>query len=262
MGFPYASFKLGDYVSTTQGAQLNYRQGNQEWALYLQDTWKATRKLTIDYGLRSDFATRYKEQYNRLGQFDPTLANGNAGGHVGATRYASNCNCEFYPNPYPYAIGPRLGVAYQLDEKTVIRGGFGVNYQFVAASGGGIVSTNGAYPLSGINSFVNIQTPGSIVQPSWPVTDPNRFPTAGTVTGAPVYPDPNNLRPPRVSQWSLGIQRQLTKDLLVEAAYVGNRGVWELGSAFAVNGPLAFLSQISPAQYASLGLYQIGRAHV
>ena len=55
MGFGFASFLLGDYSSTTQTPQENYRQGNQEWGLFLQDTWKVTRKLTVDYGLRWDF---------------------------------------------------------------------------------------------------------------------------------------------------------------------------------------------------------------
>ena len=54
-----------------------------------------------------------------------TLANANAGGHPGATIFASNCGCPFYQPAYPFAIGPRLGVAYQIDPKTVFRGGMG-----------------------------------------------------------------------------------------------------------------------------------------
>ena len=152
-GFGYANFLLGDYTSTAQTPQLNYRQGNQEWGVFIQDTWKVTRKLTLDYGIRWDLSTTYKEQYGRLGQFDPNLANANAGGHPGATIYASTCNCQFYQPIYPYAVGPRLGVAYQLNPKTVLRGGFGVNYQFINATAGGIVTTNGAYPLAGHQSL-------------------------------------------------------------------------------------------------------------
>jgi hypothetical protein len=248
-GFGYASFLLGDYNSTAQTPQLNYKQGNQEWGLFIQDTWKVSRRLTLDYGLRWDYSTQYKEQYGRLGQFNPTLPNANAGGHPGATQYASTCNCAFYQPTYPYAIGPRLGVAYQLNDKTVLRGGFGINYQFVSASAGGTVSTNGAYPLAGINSFVNIETPGAIVAPAWPVTDPNRYPTLGTTTGSPIMPDANQLRPPRVSQWSIGIQRQITRNLITEVSYVANRGVWEPG------GPLGFESQIPASRYAQYGLY-------
>ena len=254
-GFGFASFLLGDYSSTTQTPQLNYRQGQQVWGLFLQDSWKITRKLTLDYGLRWDYATPYHEQYGRQGQFAMNVPNANAGGHPGATIYANNCNCSFYQNTYPYAIGPRLGAAYQIDPKTVLRAGWGINYQFIAASAGGIVSTNGAYPLAGINPYVNISSPGSIVQPAWPVTDPNRYPVLGTVSGAPVMPDANQLRPPRINQWSVGIQREITRSFIMEASYVANRGVWEQGSAFPASGPLGFLSQISPARFAQYGLY-------
>jgi hypothetical protein len=254
-GFGFANFLLGDYTSTAQTPQLNYRQGNQQWGVFIQDTWKVTRKLTLDYGIRYDLSTTYKEQYGRLGQFAATLPNANAGGHPGATIYANTCNCNFYQPIYPYAVGPRLGVAYQLTPKTVLRGGFGVNYQFIAATAGGTVTTNGAYPLNGINPFVNIETPGSIVAPAWPVTDNNRFPTAGTTTGLPVMPDANQNRPPRVTQYSIGVQRELTRDLLIEGSYIGNRGVWEQGATFGSSGPLGYQSQISPAMYAAYSLY-------
>ena len=65
-----------------------------------------------------------------------TLANANAGGQPGATIFANNCGCSFYQKTYPYAIGPRLGVAYQVNSKTVLRAGWGVNYQFVANAAG------------------------------------------------------------------------------------------------------------------------------
>ncbi len=155
-GFGFASWLLGDYgtatngvlSSTTQSAPYDYRMGYQQWAMYLQDSWKVTRKLTVDYGLRYDLATQPHEQYGRLGQFDETLANGNAGGHPGATIYADTCGCQFYQPSYPYAIGPRLGVAYQIDPKTVFRGGWGVQYTEVFGTAGGIVSSNGVYNVT------------------------------------------------------------------------------------------------------------------
>jgi hypothetical protein len=263
MGFGFASFLLGDYgtstlgvnSATTQTPQENYKEGNQEWGLYLQDTWKVTRKLTLNYGLRWDFATPEHEQYNRLGQFSPTTPNANAAGELGATIYANTCNCQFYQKSYPFALGPRLGIAYQIDPKTVIRGGWGVNYQFVANPAGGIVTLNGAYPLVGINPYVNISSTGSIIEPAWPYTNPARFP-APTATGAltvggtlPFMPDGNENRPPRVNQFSIDIQREITNNFIVDASYIGNRGVWEPG------GPLGYESQISPATFAQYGLY-------
>src|SRR3984957_14595177 len=136
MGFGFASFLLGDYASSTQTPNEFYREGSQQWGLFVQDSWKVRRNLTVTYGVRWDYATPEHEQYGRLGQLDPTAANGNAGGALGAVQYASTCNCDFYKPAYPFALGPRLGVAYQLSPKTVIRGGWGFTYQYVGTPAG------------------------------------------------------------------------------------------------------------------------------
>lgn len=259
-GFGYASFLLGDYgpytgtnttYGTSQGPNEVYRQGSQTWGLFIQDSWKVTRKLTLDYGLRWDYNTPYHEQYGRLGQFAPNIANGNAGGLLGATQYANTCNCSFYQRTYPWAFGPRLGIAYQINPKTVFRGGFGINYQYVDSPAGAAIGTNGVYPLVGVNPYVNISSPGAIVPPTWPVTDPNIFPVPGTVGGAPANyaPGANQNRPPRIYQWSAGFQREITPNLVVEATYVGNHSI------FLNQGTPDFLSQISPAKFAHFGLY-------
>jgi Carboxypeptidase regulatory-like domain len=252
MGYNYASFLLGDYASTTQAPGEYTRAGSQTWGLFLQDSWKVTQKLTVNYGLRWDYDTPEHEQYGRWGQLDETLANANAGGHPGAVQYASTCNCPFYQPAYPYGLGPRLGVAYQITPKTVFRGGWGVNYQFVANPAGATIGTSGVYPLSGVNPYVNIATPGSIVQPTWPVTNPYIYPVPGTAAVAgqtPYVPDANENRPPRINQFSVGIQRELTRNFIVEASYVANRAVWLQGFT------TGFLSQTSAQQYSAFGLY-------
>jgi outer membrane receptor for monomeric catechols len=96
-------------------------------ALYLQDTWKITRKLTLDYGLRWDYGTYQREQYGRMASFSPTTPNPAASGRLGGKAYEATCGCNF-AHSYPYAIGPRLGAAYQFNSKTVIRAGVGVVY--------------------------------------------------------------------------------------------------------------------------------------
>jgi Carboxypeptidase regulatory-like domain len=251
-GYGYANFLLGDFGSTTQTPSYLYsREGYQLWGFFAQDSWKVTRKLTLDYGLRYDYATPEHEQYGRLGQLNPTVVNTNAGGRLGGYQYASTCNCQFYQSAYPYGVGPRIGAAYQINSKTVFRAGWGLNYQFIANPAGGLVGSSGTYPLSGINPFVNISTPGSIVQPSWPITNPTIYPvpgTAGVGGQTPVVPDKNENRPPRINQVSVSIQREITRDFVVEASYVGNHAVW-------LAGTLGRLSQISPQTYAQYGFY-------
>ncbi len=250
-GFGYASFLLGDYNAVTQTVQDDPRTHDMDWALFAQDSWKVTRKLTVDYGLRWDLYGVETEQYNRWGQFSLTLPNALAGGHPGSTQFPGTCGCSFYQPAYPYAIAPRIGVAYQINPKTVFRAGWGVTYALIESAAGGTVATNGSYPLTGINPFVNDQTPGWIEQPTWPVTT-NIWPVPGSAPGTfgqvPTMPDKNQNRPPRVNQWSVGFQREITRNFIMEASYVANRAAW-------LGGTLGELSQTSPATYAQFGLY-------
>jgi hypothetical protein len=256
-GFGYASWLLGDYSSVVQTPTVDPRLEAADWSVFAQDSWKLTRKLTLDYGLRWDLYGVEHEEYGRWGQFSETVPNANAGGHPGSTIFASNCGCSFYQPAYPYALAPRLGVAYQLDSKTVFRAGWGFTYSLVENAAGGNVSTNGAYNVTANSpsyvpaayQFVNDQTPGWILQPTWPVST-NIYPTVGTTTPTPVMPDANQNRPPRVNQWSAGFQREITRSFVMEASYVANRAAWLAG--FLGGGTL---NHVSPAEYAQYGLY-------
>ncbi len=252
-GFGYASWLLGDYSAVTQSVHDDPRSHDSDWAVFVQDSWKVTRKLTLDYGLRWDLFGVETEQYNRWAQFSETVPNALAGGHPGSTIFANTCNCSFYQPAYPFALAPRVGVAYQIDPKTVFRGGWGFTYSLTEAAAGGIVATNGSYPLTGINPFVNDQTPGWIQQPTWPVTQ-NIWPIAGSTPGTfgqvPTMPDANQNRPPRINQFSAGFQREITRSFILEAEYVGNRAAW-LGG-FLGGGTL---THVPAATYAQYGLY-------
>jgi len=264
-GFGFASFLLGDYTNVSQSVPIDTRIATFDWAIFIQDSWKVTRKLTLDYGIRWDYDTPNKEQYNRWAQLDATLPNPVAGNHPGAIQFAGNTP-NFYKPAYPYALGPRLGIAYQLDKKTVLRGGWGVNYQFVASNAGATLSSPGSYnlqanspayvPSAGCGGattncqFVNIETPGVIKSPTWPSTNAFQDPNPGATSPAPTVPDGQQNRPPRINQWSVGFQREITRDFVMEATYIGNHAVWTPGS-------YGFLSQESPQLWAKYGLYPI-----
>ena len=261
-GFGFASFLLGDLASTGQGLPSDTREATMDWALYIQDSWKITRKLTVDYGIRWDYDTPEKEQYGRLGNFDATGINTNAGGHPGNYQYAQTCGCAFYKSAYPFALGPRLGIAYQIDPKTVFRAGWGVNYQFVANAAGTTIGTAGAPNVTAVNptfvpaanQFINVSTPGAVVAPNWPIVNqPSLYPLLGSVGNAPTVPDWQENRPPRINQWSVGIQREITRSFIMEASYVGNHAAW----LQPFGGNLGFLSQQSPGRLAKYGLYPI-----
>jgi hypothetical protein len=248
-GFPYANFLLGEVTSATQYAPVDARMFKQQWALFLQDSWKITRKLTVDYGLRWDYATAAQEQHGRSANLGTNVPNSAAGGRLGAAIFEATCGCTFLSN-YPYAIGPRLGVAYQLDRKTVFRGGWGIAYGFPAdinlQNTANITNTP-----SGVNSFLTLNVPGTIPQPVWPNFSAAQTPIPGAITSAFLaYLDPDASRPPRQNQWSAGVQREITANTVIETSYVGNRGVWWGGTA----GSVGYLNQISPEGFAAYGL--------
>jgi len=225
-GFDFASFLLGGLRGATLARVASPQPVKSQWGLYLQDNWKVTRKLTLDYGLRWDYGTYAKEQYGRNGNFNQNIPNASAGGHPGGYIYEATCNCNFAKS-YPYAIGPRFGFAYQLDSKTVLRGGIGVVYAATEiAAGSSVNSASAGTPGFGqtVGSFQN-GIPGT-VQPQWPNFVSNAGQSDGAVVAAPQYLDPSAGRPARQVQWSIGVQRQVARNFVVEASYVANRGVW------------------------------------
>jgi hypothetical protein len=279
IGSTWASFLLGQYDSVTagNGQALFYRRTS--WSLYAQDSWKVTRKLTLDYGLRWDLQQPLNELHDRMISFSPTTANPTANGLPGAVIYAGygdkRCKCLFAPY-YPYAIAPRFGFAYQIDPKTVVRGGIGVSYAPLAA-----LLTDPSASGMGFNS-VTIPSPGQGVAAgimSKPLVfdqnalfgapyDPGLNVVAGGgIQGAPALVDPNMGRPSRVLQWNISLQREVLRDLVVEAAFVGNHGVWESngssqGFSNASVGNLINYDAVSPATLASRGLGDLTDANV
>ena len=180
---------------------------------------------------------------------------------MGATIYEGNqpgaCNCEF-SHAYPYAIGPRFGFAYKLDAKTVVRGGWGVTY---AQTQGGQSTNQSTLGAGGWNtlSFSNptYGAPASLLQNGMnynlsslynATLNPGIRPQPGQIQSPPAYLDPNAGRMPRMNQWDISLQRQITTNLTLETSYVGNRGVW-----FEANS-LDNLNAISQQRLASFGL--------
>jgi len=249
IGYPYASFLLG--AVNTESIKNQSDPQVRKWGLgiYLQDTWKVTRKLTLDYGLRWDRQTGWHELHSRSASFAPWLANPAVGGVLGATAYegdgAGRCNCSF-TNTYNFAFGPRLGVAYQIDSKTVVRAGWGLvygqtppmNYQVTATVGVGFNTlsfSNTAFglPYAYLKDGLRYD-PAKLYDAS---LDPGIRPQPGTINSPPSWLDDTGGHPPRINQWNISVQREILPNLLVEGAYVGNRAAGiQAGNAVNLNG--------------------------
>ncbi len=183
--------------------------------LYVQDDWRVNDRLTLNLGVRYEYATPWVEKDNILSNFDlatrtMVLA------RDGSLRERSALN------PDRNNFGPRLGFAYSLNTATVLRGGYGISYvHFHRAGGANVLPINGPQVITAV---VN-QTPGQAgfrpTEQGYPagLTDPSRFnPLLANVTYMP-----EDYHSSRVQSWFMSVQRELWPGALVDLAYIGNR---------------------------------------
>jgi hypothetical protein len=227
-GNPVASALFGLVNTST----LNYGDFSgvryKDYSLYAQDTFKIRPRLTLNYGLRYDIDLPASEVFDRFSAVDPTLPNPGAGGILGAYTYfgtGTGRNGQTRPQDiYTKAFGPRVGFAYSINDKTVIRGGYGIFYEPLK---------EGSFADQDSLGFFNKQTitptNGGPIQIDNGVT--RIFPLSGPFTpdgqngsnGVILVPA-NSGRPADVQTWNLDIQRQITSNLMVSIAYVGSKG--------------------------------------
>lgn len=201
---------------------LNYKQ-RMHFA-YLQDDWKVNTKLTLNLGVRYEFATPQWEEQNRLANYNPvsnTLVQAKSGSLFDRSLVDPDRN----------NWAPRVGFAYQATPKTVIRSGYGISYvHFNRLGGENLLGYNGpsvlnvtinqnpTQPFCTGNNFLNCYRTTQSGYPAG-LTDPNRFSTATTRTNY----TPADYRTSYVQSWHLTTQRELGLGLVLDLAYVGNR---------------------------------------
>lgn len=271
-GLDLATFLLGEvtsfarYVNNPNLAGANNAAERQKrWFFYGQDTWRATSKLTVNYGLRWEIY--FPESVNAKGNggFANIVDNGGLGGIrvAGYGPYGSNGNI----NNDLHAFAPRIGIAYQLKPKTVVRAGYGRSYDIgVFGSNFGHTVTQNlpvllkqnydatTYTQTGASANFNpiyFQNPvqngqngapflldtgptGLGIDPStaFPAVPSNGFiPLTSQLSGTHIRPTKQVL--PTIDAWNATVQQQVTPTISLEAAYVGSKGT----HGFAGNGP-------------------------
>ncbi|SPE25240.1 TonB-dependent receptor plug [Candidatus Sulfotelmatomonas gaucii] len=275
-GVAYASMLIGQIDKgsfTDYSLHPEYGARFRAISPYVQDDWKLNSKLTVNLGLRYDFFPTVTEVHNDASFFSPSLANPVTGlnGALAFTGHGSNtCNCATPVNNFYKNFGPRLGLAFQLDSKTVIRASYGVMFSHGDAVGG-LASTIGTlgYAASPSFSSTNDQTvmPGleaggnGAIPTYTPATGVSSGAAYGTgftktsgYTGTPsamTYDDPYlGSRAPEYINWSFGIQRQITNSMALTASYVGAEGHFEQTDSLTGRG---FASDALDPQYLTLG---------
>ncbi len=275
-GNSYASFLLGE-VSSGNVAYYSlgaFRPQAKSMGLFAGDTWKATRKLSVDYGIRWDLYQPSEEAKDQTSFLDPTRPNPGAGNLPGALVFAgSKWGPASFGKPYPEnlyhrAFGPRIGVAYGLTDKTVIRGGFGIfmMQNFYPGWGAGI-ATDGFNETVGFSSGLGGIQPAFLLQNGVPQTfTPPPFinQSFDNGEGGPNYRPFDANQVPRAYQWNLTVEHQIKQNLHVTGAYLGNHGsrlLSQLEPLNALNPSLlsmgtALFDQFSPNQTTVDGVTQ------
>ena len=238
---PLEDFFAGlPFKSTVEVGNPTLHLHNWAYGAFFQDDWRATRNLTINFGVRYEFSSVVQEAHNLLGNFDP---------NVGMVQVGHQISSLY--NPDHTNFGPRFGFAWDIagNGRTVLRGGGGLIYEtvnwqsFIAfnnAFGPGSVPTGAPIDAAGDTSNGTITTGNVTVKDfltgvSW---DPANGPLYGSSTvncspvlasGAPGSPCPimtvdRNLTTPYVWNWTLNLQHAFTPNLSLEVAYVGNHG--------------------------------------
>ena len=238
-GLGLATFLIGDVTNFRRYVSPNTDARERQWRhfYYAQDTWRANSRLTLNYGLRLDI-------------INPQTINepGNAGflnlgtGEievVGVGGIPMNGGVE---NKLNWA--PRVGATYQLDERTVLRGGYGRSYDigvFGSLFGHSVTQNLPVLAVQELRAPSNFDRVFTLA--SGP--PPPDFPAVGS-NGRFRLPDgvftralPTEQRPPTVDAFNVTVQRQLSDTTSIEVGYVGNRG----RNVFAGDGPAIDINQ-------------------
>jgi hypothetical protein len=262
-----------DLFPSIPATRVNY------WGLYAQDDLRVNPHLTLNLGLRYDVYTAPVDAHNRQSNFVTS------GTNAGLIQIASSSNRTPNVSTFFGSVAPRVGAAFTPDDgKTAFRGAFGMSYfpDNFGANGGtlernypetlvennsGLLSNCNA-PItptalySGCGSLILSNglpgtTSGKVYAPLIePAASPGGF--ISPPVGFGVFSVVNNFRQDRAFAWNVSFQRQLTRDMSLEMAYVGTKGD-HLYHDYQVNqcNPMGYIATPAPAYPSCLPFYNI-----
>jgi hypothetical protein len=250
LGQSVAALLLGLPSSSSNVARsADYAEQSNSWGFFVQDDWKIARSVTLNLGLRYEFEQPLHERYNKsvLG-FDPayvqpisaqaaTNFRNNTAAQItqistiqalgGLTFAGLNGNPSGLYNTPKTQIMPRVGLAWQIDNNTVLRSGFGIFYGFLGERRSDVIQHGFNQNTNMVPTTDNINFIGTLNNPF-----PNGIANpVGAAAGYQTFLGQNiqffNQNPltPRVMRWELGLQHVFKGDLLVQADYTGNKTI-------------------------------------
>ena len=247
-GDPLAAMLLGYPSGGSYGNNIAYALQQKYYAVYAQDDWRVTNRLTLNMGLRWDYDSPFTERYNRQNAAFCTTCVNPLQSSVSGLTLKGGLTFVSPSNRFPYPqdldnFQPRFGAEYQLNRNMVLRGGFGIIYfntlenplgQGFSSSTGYVATLDNTHPANSLSqpfpSGVNLPSGSSL----------------GLLTQvgqSVIFPDPNHVQP-SITQYSASLQTQLPANMVLQVAYVGNKA-----SNLEINKSINAI----PAQYYNQG---------
>lgn len=232
-GNAFASFLLGTVDSARRVGSQEEKLRNKAFALYVQDDVKWTPRLTVNLGVRWDVMVPFTAVGNYIVYFDSKIPNPAAGGLPGAVTKFGNCpGCAGIDRGQIHwgHIGPRIGLSYELNSKTVLQAGGALNFLDGGAYEYGTAKVAVNFGNLLLGSF-NRNSTGSTI-PGFGSWDANTLPYPSAVPFSPGLgvgtnvnafdPKYDGIAPYQIA-WNFGIQRELPGQMFLTASYVGNK---------------------------------------
>jgi hypothetical protein len=216
-GYEVSDMLIGTTSFTATGVPGTKPPTAISWenSLFAQDDWHVNPRLTLNLGLRWDVFTPYYEKDNRLANYDPSGPRLVLPEQNGVSRSTRKTNWDDF--------GPRLGFAYLLNERTSLRGAYGI---FYSLDRGGIANQLTQNPPAALSAFrfgcpagcIHLSDPIALPQPVNP-NNPKELACCSQI----IYV-PRDSKDTRVQQWSVSAQREILSNTSAMVAYVGTRG--------------------------------------
>ncbi|HEX6803058.1 MAG TPA: TonB-dependent receptor [Terriglobales bacterium] len=251
-GNEFASFILGQVEHANFTVPIKYMPKMKYSSPWINDDIKVTQKLNLTLGLRFDWTSGVSEEFNRFSTFVPTAPNPVDPTNPSITvPGATVFNASLATGKSSWSVGPRFGFAYSFNPKTVVRGGYGMYYAGVQAdswdpypvdgyqTNPSISDTTGgvfpAFYFSSANPTIT-NTAGCSAETAigvscmWPTTPtpvitlPPQLRANVANGGNPIGVWPKTYTMPRYQNWSVSLQRELSHNMMIDIAYVGNHG--------------------------------------
>jgi hypothetical protein len=255
-GFSFANFMLGDVASASKDTQFSQYGRRKEFAFFIEDAYKVTSRLTLDYALRWDVPLPEHVLGGHWSNFTADAANTNFGGYLGSMEYLTKSSQTFETHSNYVQLAPHVGASFALTPKIVLRGGWAQYFVPLGNNNYGAVPYGSSYGYHTINQV--LQRPQAYLYSfNWDSGYPGQEVSTQATNGSSYIPygptsvSRDTLTMGQTQNWNANIQYQFASTWVLHGSYIGNKGnKLHSGSLNPTNWP-------TWATYSSL--YQTGK---